>query len=407
MSDETLRVALVDGDPYTPLYERLQRFSERTGRAVEVAIQEPLPELLSRLRTELTDGVPYHLISGHSHYTASFAPHLLPLDELLPPAYVSDLEPEAAAPCRWDGSLVQVPRSVETRLLYYRSDIFDDRREKAWFAEASDGRELRVPQSWDELAAIAQYFTRSGKMYGFAFPGSGPGLLGIFAEILTTVGGTFFDAEGKPGFYSRAGEWALTLLRDLLGRWEAVPPETPEFRDEDVSEAFRMGHVAMAADITSTARLLCDPTFSAVAGWHSVALLPGGPGGRRFVWSGCPTFAIPRACPDPAAAADLLQFLTDEESQLLEARHGALPSRTGFRDLVRVDLRLGTLSHLRFSLAEQALRLGALAPPAVPHWWELEQRLWPILQEAVVGDREPVEALALARDAALEAGDAV
>ncbi|MGV3721151.1 MAG: extracellular solute-binding protein [Actinomycetota bacterium] len=399
MTTQPLRVALVDGDPYTPLYETLNTFSEQTGRPVEVAVREPLAELLPRLHTELAAGIPYDLISGHSHYTAGLAPLLLPLDELISPGEIASFALLAAETCRWDGALLQLPRSVEARLLYYRSEIFDDRRERAWFAEASDGRELRVPQSWDELAAIAQYFTRSGKLFGFAFPGVGGGLVATFAEILTSLGGTFFDESGEPGFYSRAGEWSLTLLRDLYGRWEAVPPEILEYREEDVTEAFRMGRVAMACDTTGVARLLCDPTFSAVAGWHSVALLPGGTGGRRASWAGCPTLAIPRTSAEPAAAVELLRFLTSAESQKLEAKHGAIPSRTAAYASVREDLRPGTLGHLRFTLAEQTLRLGLLAPPRLPDWWEIEQRLWPLLQEAVSGDREPEEALRLAREA--------
>lgn len=399
MTTQPLRVALVDGDPYTPLYETLHAFTERTGLPVEVVVREPLAELLPRLRTELSAGIPYDLISGHSHYTAGLAPLLLPLDDLLSPEEISDFALLSAEMCRWEGALLQLPRSVETRLLYYRSDIFDDRRERAWFAEASEGRELRVPQTWDELAAIAQYFTRSGRMFGFAFPGGGGGLLATFAEILTSVGGTFFDEAGQPGFYSRAGEWSLTLLRDLHQRWEAAPPEILEYREEDVTEAFRMGRVAMVCDTTGVARLLCDPTFSAVAGWHSVALLPGGASGRRASWTGCPTFAIPHTCTRPKEAAELLRFLTSAESQKLEARHGAAPTRIDAYVSVREDLRPGALAHLRFTLAEQTLRMGMLAPPRLPEWWELEQRLWPLLQEAVAGDREPEEALRLAREA--------
>jgi len=398
MTHQPLRVALVDGDSYTPLYDSLRAFSEESGRPVEVVVREPLAELLPRLRTELAAGLPYDLISGHSHYTGGLAPLVMPLDDLLAPEVVSDFAVMAAEMCRWDGALVQLPRSVETRLLYYRSDIFDDRREREWFAEASEGRELRVPQSWEELAAIAQYFTRSGKMFGFVFPGGGTGLVATFAEILTSVGGTFFDEAGQPGFYSRAGEWSLTLLRDLHRRWEAVPPEILEYRDEDVTEAFRMGRVAMACDTTGVARLLCDTTFSAVAGWHSVALLPGGSGGRRASWTGCPTFAIPRTCSDPETAAELLRYLTSDESQKLESRHGAIPSRMDTYASVREDLRSGSLGHLRFTLAEQTLRLGLLTPPRLSDWWEMEQRLWPILQEAIAGDREPEEALRLARE---------
>jgi len=398
----TLRAALAEGERYTPLYARLDPFTRESGLRVEVVPGLAASEIGERLPAQLAAGTPYHLVSGHSHYTAALAPHLLPLDALLPQAELDAFSEAALEPCRVDGRLYQLPRSVETRLLYYRSDIFDDRREQAWFAEASGGRELRVPRSWDELAAVAQYFTRAGKMYGFAFPGRGPGLVATFAEVLHTVGGTFLDSEGRPRFYSRAGEWALTLLRDLCGRWEAVPPETPDCDYDDVSEMFRMGRCAMACDFTGTARLLTDTTFSAVAGWHSVALYPSGAENRRAAWTGCPTFAVPATSPDPEAAARLLLFLTSHESQLMEARHGAVPSRVSAHEAERERLREGTLGHLRFTLAEQTLRLAPLAPPAVPHYAELEARTWPRLRQAITGEVEVTAALESAARAAAD-----
>jgi multiple sugar transport system substrate-binding protein len=393
MSENVLRAAVVDGEMYAPLYDRFGDFERETGRRVQVASQLPLPELMAHLQVALDSGASLDLVSAHSQYTAGLAPRLLPLDELLSADEIAEFDPESLELCRWDGRVYALPRSVETRLLYYRSDIFDDRRERQWFAEASGGRELRVPQSWDELAAVAQYFTRAGKMFGFAFPGRHTGLVATFAEIMTTVGGTFFDPDGRPRFYSRAGEWALALLRDLYGRWEAVPPETPQCHYDDISEMFRMGRVAMACDFTGTARLLCDPTFSAVAGWHSVALYPSGPEGRRAVWTGCPTFAIPASCADLPAAAELLRMLTSGESQLLEAKDGAIPSRTAARAEAKERLRSGTLGHLRFTLAEQALRLAPLHAPKLPQWAEIEERLWPLLQQAVEGHMEPADAL--------------
>ncbi|MFN3649158.1 MAG: ABC transporter substrate-binding protein [Armatimonadota bacterium] len=393
ITSEPLRLALVDGPSYTPLYARLDELTRDTGTPVEIVTRLPLPELIPHLREQLAVGEPYHLISAESRYTASLAPQLFPLDELLWAEEVERFSALSRDLCTWDGRLLQAPRSVETRLLFYRSDIFDDRREQRWFAEASEGRSLRVPQTWEELAAVAQYFTRAGKMHGFAFPGTGPDLVAFFAEMVTTVGGTFFDWQERPRFFSRAGVWCLTLLRDLYSRWEAVPAETPDCTQEDVSELFRMGNCAMALDRPNTARLLCDPTFSAVAAWHGVALAPASKDGRRAVWTGCPTFAVPRSCPDPAAAAELLRFLTGPESQHLEAQHGAIPTRTDVYSEVETCLRSGTISHLRFTLAAQTLRMAALAPPKLPEYTEIEALLAPLLRAALTGDREPADAL--------------
>jgi multiple sugar transport system substrate-binding protein len=399
MSIGTLRLALAEGDAYAPLYDQLGEFTERSGHTVEVVTRLPLAELYAHVVEAVATGRGYDLICADSRYTAALAPLLQPLDDLLPDDDVAAFAAATLDLCRWEGSLYQLPRSIETRLLFYRSDIFDDRREQQWFAEASEGRELRVPQSWEDLAAVAQYFTRPGRMYGFAFPGTGIGLIATFAEILTTVGGTFFDSEGQPGFYSRAGEWTLTLLRDLYGRWEAVAPETADFQQEDVSDSFRMGRSAMICDSPGTARLLCDPTFSAVAGWHSVALLPGGAEGRRASWTGCPTFAIPRSCRNRDAAVALLGFLTSAESQVLEARHGAIPSRTDAYLQAEDLLRPGSLAHLRWTVAEQTLRKALLCAPALPAWPEVEAALWPLLQGAVTGELPVSTALEQARDA--------
>lgn len=390
-----MNIALVDGERYTPLYEQLDQFPHGS---IWIALQAPLAEVLDRLRTAPDD---LDLVCGDSRYTASLAPHLLPLDDLIPAADLAQFDPEAVAACRWEGRLVQLPRSIETRLLFYRSDIFDDRREKQWFAEASGGQELRVPRSWEELAAVAQYFTRASRMHGFAFPGRGAGLVATFAEILTTVGGTYFDAEGHPRFLSRAGEWTLSLLRDLYSKWEAVPPETPEMEWDDVSQLFRQGRCALVCDIPNTARLLGDPTFSAVAGWHAMALLPSGPDGRRAAWTGCPTFAIPAGCAQPEAAAALLAALTTPESQLLEAKNGAYPARLDARTQFEESLRAGTTAHLRTTLISQSLRLAPLSAPPLPGYLEFEEAFWPLLHQALIGEREIVEALQVGHRAAL------
>jgi multiple sugar transport system substrate-binding protein len=155
----------------------------------------------------------------------------------------------------------------------------------------------------------------------------------------------------------------------------------------------------MACDVPGTARLLHDPTYSAVAGWHSVALYPAGPDGRRASWTGCPTFAIPELCPDRSAAADLLLFLTGHESQMREGRDGAIPSRVSTYRQLKDGLREGTLGHLRFTVAEQTLRLAVLTPPKLPEYLRIEERLWPFLQQAITGDREVADALQAAASA--------
>lgn len=397
----TLRIAVAEDERFPPLDELLDQWSAQTGCTVDVATRRPLAELLAHLDLTL---VRYDLICAHSQYTAGLAPRLRPLDDLLSPGELADFARPAVEMCRAEGALVQIPRAVEPRLLYFRSDLFESQSERHWFSQASGGRELQVPQTWEELAAMAQYFTREGSMHGFAFPGREAGLVATFAEILGSQGGACFDADGRPAFLTEAGEWTLTLLRDLYARWSAVPPSSYHWRYEDVAIAFRRGELALACDFPASARLLGDPAVSTVAHWYSVALYPTGPGGRRAVWTGCPTYAIPAEAPNPEAALDLLRFLTGTEAQVGEARAGCMPSRiSAFRQL-QDELRDGTLAHRRLSLAAETLRTGLLAAPGVADYSEREERLWPYLQQAVTGDRSVHEALEEAHRAVSEGG---
>src|SRR5687768_1132743 len=124
-STESLRVALVSGEMYSPLYERLNDFTGQTGLSVEVAAEEQLPELMAHLQVALSGGLDYHLVSGHSQYVPGLAPALLPLDDLLPSEDLAPFLPLALDLCRWEDRLYALPRSIETRLLFYRSDIFE------------------------------------------------------------------------------------------------------------------------------------------------------------------------------------------------------------------------------------------------------------------------------------------
>ena len=98
----------------------------------------------------------------------------------------------------------------------------------------------------------------------------------------------------------------------------------------------------------------------------------------------------------------MLLYLTGIQAQDFEAGNGAIPTRGTVRQMVRDRLREGTLAHLRFTLAEQSLRIAALTPPAFPYYGLLEERVWPHLQSGYLGEKEPVAALEAAYRAAEE-----
>ena len=78
----SLRVLLVGGPMYDPLYERLGEFEEREDVEVEAVVAPSHPELNERIEEEFGSGTAsYDLISTHAKYAPSQRRWLTPLDD--------------------------------------------------------------------------------------------------------------------------------------------------------------------------------------------------------------------------------------------------------------------------------------------------------------------------------------
>ena len=67
---------------------------------------------------------------------------------------------------KYNGRFYAVAFDNDTQPFFYRGDLFADPKEKAAYSDKY-GKELRVPETWDEHANIAAFFTRPDKqLYG-------------------------------------------------------------------------------------------------------------------------------------------------------------------------------------------------------------------------------------------------
>jgi multiple sugar transport system substrate-binding protein len=387
----SLRVLFVGGPMYDPLYARLPEFERRTGRHVEVAAALPHPALNAQIADEFGDGTAqYDLISTHTKYAPSQQQWLIPLDGELDRDDLAAFHPRMLDLARIHGALYGLPRNLDVKLLYYRRDLFEDSREREDY-RARTGRELRVPQTWEELRATAVHFARGPDLYGFAFPGRESGLFGHFFELHAMAGGRLLTASLQPVFEGSAGRWALGLLVDLHRRG-ACPPETPEWHYDEVAAYFREGRVAMTTDWPGGFYTYTEPSLSRVSRVFDLALYPVGPDGRH-IYAGSHTFAIPTTVSDKPAALELLRFLTDQDSQLLEARRGTLPTHPAVLTQVRKESPPGSLAMRRWSLLEASAD-AALFPPPHPRWPEIEEAIWQSARAAIIGEMGVEQALA-------------
>jgi multiple sugar transport system substrate-binding protein len=384
-TEATLRILLVGGPMYDPLYSRLKAFEDREEISVEVVATLPHPDLNQRIEEEFSSGTAtYDLISTHTKYAPSQKQWLTPLDQDLDESELENFTPRTLELARIDGLLYGVPRNLDVKLLYYRTDLMNE-----------------PPSSWEELRDEAARL-KSDDLHGFVFPGKESGLFGHFFELHAMAGGQMFNDEGSPipHLNDEAGHWALALLKDLYER--AAPKETPEWHYDEVAACFRRGKAAMSTDWPGGFYTYEDPDQSAVVGSYDVALYPEGRAGR-FVYSSSHTFAIPVTVRDRPAAVALLRYLTSRESQAFEARLGTLPARSDSLGDARAEAGAGSLAERRWALLEVAQE-AVLIPPKHPNYPAVEDAIWHGIREGLLG-KDIEEALRDTEAAAIHAAE--
>ena len=391
-----LRVALVGGPMYDHPYSKIPEFESKTGYRVEIGAKLIHPELNEHIAELYGSGKgDYDLITTHSKYAPSQRQWLTALDEDIAEEELAEYVPSTIELMRIEGELMQLPRNVDVKLVYYRRDLFEHPKEQKRFKDRF-GYELEPPKTWDQLRDIAKFFTRPPELYGFVFPGRYSGLFGHFFELLAMAGDTLLDDELKPRFASQAGEWALGFLRDLYYVDKVCPKEVPDWHYDEVAQCFRDGKVAMTTDWPGSFATYGDPTMSKVNDRFAVSIYPVGPSGRRWVYAGGFSYAIPKSCKDRDGALALMRFLLSDQMQYEEAKRGAIPAKKVARERVREEAHPGSMEERRLIMLEQTVNESLLVPPKFAKYPLVEDVLWTSLQDGFTGRISVKEALSRA-----------
>jgi multiple sugar transport system substrate-binding protein len=382
-----LHLALIGGPQYDGLLKLLPSFEQQTGYHLHIDVRLPHVELNERMAKDLgTENGHYDLISTHTKYCPSQAEHLRPLDELVTTAELSDFVPRVLDLCRFANGtdqtqekLMQLPRNLDARLLFYRADL------------------IPAPQTWEEAAAQMVQHKRDG-FYGFAFPGRHSGLFGTFYEMLGMAGGELFDAALNPIFNSEAGEWALTFLHRLHSVDCVTPPDLIEnWYYDEISDRFRGGDVLMIGEWPGFYGLYQKRETCKIFDQFDVVSYPAGPAGSRKSYSGGHTFAIPKAAHDPQGGLALAKYLTSPDVQWYEASvSGHTPVRQSIFKRMKDQSAQSTEHDIRRMAAlEETINHYAMIPPKFAKYPLIEDILWSGVQEAMTGKYTPKETLLL------------
>ncbi len=390
-SGAVIEAKFLGGVTYDPLYSRIPEWEKKTGATVKIISKKAHFEIDKEMKSDIASGATGWCVgSNHSSFAPQYTRLFQDMSKLLPEGTLDGFNPSMIESSTINGNLQMLPRATfDVSVLYYQKSLYADADNKAKF-KAQYGYELSPPDTLNEWKDQAIFFSNPPTMYGTQYAGKEEAIVGRFYEILVAEGGAYMDAKGRPKFNSEAGQRALQWFKDLYEAG-AVPKGTLSYLWDDLGAGMTSGTIAINLDWPGWAGPFNDPKSSKVAGNLGVKVQPKGSSGKRTGWSGFHGFSVTKDCPYPEAAADLVAFLTNEESQIFETEGGALPTRTAVWDVMKAN----TTDPFRMEALE-AFAEGskhAFAVPKFPEWVETTNILYPKLQAAILGDMTVKQAL--------------
>jgi multiple sugar transport system substrate-binding protein len=345
-----LRVALVGG----PMYDRL--YDTFAPGEVDVVVHADHPTLNRQVAGMLAAGERIDLLATHSKYAPSQAQWLQPLDDLVDATTIAELAPRAVELCRFAGVQLCLPRLIDVRVLWVRSD-----------------RVETVPDTWDALLD-------SGIMFGF--PGRESGLFGSFFELVVGRGGTLFDRQLRPTMATADAELAIEYLCRLAAR---APADLVDWHYDQVDAALLDGRVDAAAAWPGAWGAI---RASALAERLVPHLYPAGPS-RRVSYAGCHAWGIPRTCADLDGAVMFLHRLLGAEMQAVDAAGGSMCAHRGALAAV---VPTSDVDRRRLEITRRTIDDAMITYPPLPRFPEIEDAGWSAIRDALRGRHSPAMA---------------
>lgn len=388
------------------IYELAQNFMQKYPEVTIEVTPLSWEVLYPRILQDLTSGVGSFDVTTWDLMTAgAIAPGMLDLEafakehpDLVDPNFDDqDFIPTARYVYGfWKEKRIGYPFYGAAMFFFYRKDLFGDQNLKEKF-KAKYGRELTVPQNWQEAKEVAEFFTKkfnpdSPTEYGIAlmFPRTHT----LFYMFLNFFGpyrrssegvrkfgevdldwGDYFTADGKPAFNSEEGVKALQDMMDLM----KYAPDPLGSDYGETLEAFSKGMVAMIPQWTAClASWKESPDLQPFEEKVGVAVMPGG-----TPVSGGWGVGINAASKNQEWAFRFIQYATSKEGDKLQW----LKYRIGpTRQSVIEDPEVKSDSPWLAEAYVQSLQ-GASHRPRIPEEPKLEDVLVGTLSEILLGQR--------------------
>lgn len=388
----SINAKLIGGQQYEALYSRIAEWEKATGAKVNILSKKNHFELDKEIKSDIASrSINWCVGSNHSSFAPQYPELYADLNTLLPASEIEGFVPSVIKASTLNDKLIMLPRAqFDVSALYYQKSLYEDDAKKTEF-KAKYGYDLAPPKTWKEVSDQAVFFADPPNFYGTQFAGKEEAINGRFFEMLVAEGGEYLNSEGKPAFNSEAGVRALDWFVNAY-KAKAVPAGTTNYLWDELGAGFASGTIALNLDWPGWATYFNDPKSSKVAGNVGVVVAPEGSSGKRTGWSGHHGFSVTESCDNKEAAASLVWFLTNEDSQKQESAAGTLPTRTAVWDYVIEQAASDPYKKEVLQVFQETAKT-AFPVPQTPSWIEISNAVYPELQAAILGDKTSQQAL--------------
>ncbi|PRD55133.1 extracellular solute-binding protein [Phyllobacterium myrsinacearum] len=284
--------------------------------------------------------------------------------------------PGAWTTVEYQGKRYGMPWILDTKYLFYNKEIL----EKAGIKTP--------PKTWAELAEQAKIIKDKGLL---ATPiawswSQAEAAICDYATLVSAYGGSFIK-DGKPVFQSGGGLDALNYMVDSY-KSGLTNPNSKEFLEEDVRRVFQNGEAAFALNWTYMYNMANDPKDSKVAGKAGVVPAPGIDGKSTVsAVNGSMGLGITSTSKHPDEAWKYIAFMTSQQTQNQYAKLSLPIWTSSYADPAVSKGQEELIAAAKQSLAVMYPR------PTTPKYQELSTALQQAVQESLLGQAKPEDAL--------------
>ncbi|MCI0712482.1 MAG: extracellular solute-binding protein [Chloroflexi bacterium] len=320
-----LTIWWAEWDPANYLQQVGNNYEEETGISVTV-VQEPWGSYFDRVAAEwAARGDSYDMVVGDSQWLGQGVEegHYLDLTEFMTSEGLAETVTPATLQYYGEypagtGQYYAYPTEGDANGWAYRKDLFENPDEMAAFEEAY-GYALAVPETWEQLRDIAEFFTRPDDgLYG----------VGVYTQIdydAITMGfenvlfsyGVDWADENNNVFdvvNSEAAVAALELYKEL---YSFAPPGTDNAFFAEMNDIFINGQAAMIMNYFAFFPALDNPEINPYRDVTGYFAMPAGPDGDRFAALGGQGISVNAYISEERqqAALDFIRWFGQEEVQ--------------------------------------------------------------------------------------------